>query len=135
MEKKVNKRYFFVIISWAVFFVCAELIMIFNFISKGNKENSFDFIISMLLIAFVYSLAIFFSKRLKKKQLLDNGKMGRFLIIVFHFLLAVCTFVGFAEASLDSKTTTEQVKNVIMFFKGEKKNIYIESFEIKIDKR
>ena len=133
MEKKVNKRYFFVIISWAVFFVCAELIMIFNFISKGNKENSFDFIISMLLIAFVYSLAIFFSKRLKKKQLLDNGKMGRFLIIVFHFLLAVCTFVGFAEASLDSKTTTEQVKNVIMFFKGEKKNIYIESFEIKID--
>ena len=132
MENKVikkSKQHNLLIALWIIPFVIIELLLIFNLIFKVNKDNIFDFIFSIFLVAVIYIPGILIS--IKNKR--NNAPKKSIWNFLFQAGLVFLAFVGLVEASFDSDLTVKQVKNFMSFIQGESnKVVYMESFEIKI---
>ncbi|MBR2891860.1 MAG: Ig-like domain-containing protein [Bacilli bacterium] len=130
--RKKNRIYNLYIAMWVVPLILVELIVLLNYLTKGNKFIFGTYFLNMLFVIVVFAPGIIFNFIIKKKDAFHNKKRG-FWFFFIQLAFMGCSFIGLVEAGLDASKTTEQVKQVIEIIKGTKKTIYLEEIGIELE--
>lgn len=122
------------IIFWSFLLLLVYLMLLSNAVARANEENFFKFIMAFILVTILFSLGIIINLRNLIVEVKYRGnKKFNTLSFTFQIFFIFACFVSIIEAGLDSKTTSEQVKDLINFVVDLKPEIKAKSLEIKIN--